>query len=54
VWYPNYLGNFEIPVVKGSTILVEIPLCALRFKYEVPLNQDTIDFVAVIQAFINT
>lgn len=47
-WFSNYNGDFTIPVIRGSKVLIEIPLCGVRFQYDVPVDKDNIDLVDVI------
>jgi len=48
IWLTDHTGDFKIPIIRGSRIEVEIPACGVRFKYDVPHDQDIIDVAEIM------
>jgi hypothetical protein len=48
----NIEGYFEMPVIRGTRIVFEIPRCGVRFQYDVPYDLDVINMVDVFNAII--
>jgi hypothetical protein len=48
----NIEGYFEMPVIRGTKIVFEIPRCGVRFQYDVPYDLDVINMVDVFNAII--
>jgi hypothetical protein len=49
----NLEGYFEMPVIRGTKIVFEIPRCGVRFQYDVPYDLDVINMVDVFNAIIS-
>lgn len=43
-------GHFEIPVVRGSRVIVEIPNCGLRCTITVPYDKDVVDVIDIYKS----
>lgn len=50
----NIDGYFEMPVIRGTKIVFEIPRCGVRCQYDVPYDQDVINMVDVFNAIITS